>query len=175
MVAALREAGRVAKPGAPVVIQVWGAHESCALEAMKEIARPFFPPRPPDAPPDPDLSRPGALQALASAGGPHARSRFPNIVGLHLPRRGDARPRRSSLQPASRSSSAPSAKTRSKPRSSKASQNTAPPKAATASTTSTTTSSLAREHVRCHARGGTRMARRRGFMSSRGWPSTQRS
>ena len=27
MVAALREAGRVAKPGAPVVIQVWGAHE----------------------------------------------------------------------------------------------------------------------------------------------------
>ena len=27
MVAALREAGRVAKPGAPVVIQVWGAHD----------------------------------------------------------------------------------------------------------------------------------------------------
>ncbi|HET6946099.1 MAG TPA: class I SAM-dependent methyltransferase, partial [Gaiellaceae bacterium] len=29
MVAALREAGRVAKPGAPIVIQVWGAHERC--------------------------------------------------------------------------------------------------------------------------------------------------
>ena len=69
MVAALREAGRVAKPGAPIVIQVWGAHENCSLEAMKEIARPFFPPRPPDAAPDPDLSQPGALEALAIAAG----------------------------------------------------------------------------------------------------------
>jgi SAM-dependent methyltransferase len=69
MVAALREAGRVAKPGAPVVIQVWGAHENCSLEAMKEIARPFFPPRPPDTPADPDLSQPGALEALAIAAG----------------------------------------------------------------------------------------------------------
>ena len=40
IVAALREAGRVAKPAASVVIQVWGAHERCSLEAMKEIARP---------------------------------------------------------------------------------------------------------------------------------------
>src|SRR5207244_7515255 len=70
MVAALREAGRVAKPGAPVVIQVWGAHERCDLEAMKQLARPFLPPRPSDAPPDPDLSEPGALQALATRAGP---------------------------------------------------------------------------------------------------------
>jgi SAM-dependent methyltransferase len=69
MVAALREAGRVAKPGAPVVIQVWGAHERCDLEAMKQIARPFLPPRPPDAPPDPDLSQPGLLRRLASDAG----------------------------------------------------------------------------------------------------------
>jgi SAM-dependent methyltransferase len=69
MVAALREAGRVAKPGAPVVIQVWGAHDRCDLEAMKHVARPFFPPRPPDAPPDPDLSVPGALHGLAVAAG----------------------------------------------------------------------------------------------------------
>ena len=69
MVAALREAGRVAKPGAPVVIQVWGAHENCSLEAMKEIARPFFPPRPPGAPAEPDLSQPGALESLAIAAG----------------------------------------------------------------------------------------------------------
>jgi SAM-dependent methyltransferase len=69
MVAALREAGRVAKPGSPVVIQVWGAHERCDLEAMKLIARPFLPPRPPDAPPDPDLSQPGALETLAVAAG----------------------------------------------------------------------------------------------------------
>jgi len=69
MVAALREAGRVAKPAAPVVIQVWGAHERCDLEAMKQVARPFLPPRPPDAPPDPDLSVPGALEALAVEAG----------------------------------------------------------------------------------------------------------
>lgn len=69
MVAALREAGRVAKPGAPIVIQVWGAHEHCDLEAMKQIARPFLPPRPADAPPDPDLSQPGLLRRLAAEAG----------------------------------------------------------------------------------------------------------
>lgn len=69
MTGALREAGRVAKPGAPVVVQVWGAHERCSLEAMKQIARPYMPPRPPDAPPDPDLSQAGMLESLASAAG----------------------------------------------------------------------------------------------------------
>jgi SAM-dependent methyltransferase len=69
MVAALREAQRVARPGAPVVIQVWGAHERCDLEAMKQIARPLLPPRPEDAPPDPDLSRPGLLRELAVQAG----------------------------------------------------------------------------------------------------------
>jgi SAM-dependent methyltransferase len=69
MVAALREARRVARRGAPVVIQVWGAHERCDLEAMKLLARPFLPPRPADAPPDPDLSRPGLLEALARSAG----------------------------------------------------------------------------------------------------------
>ena len=76
MVIALREAGRVAKPGAPVVIQVWGAHERCDLEEMKQVARPFLPPRPPDAPPDPDLSEPGALQALATRAGLTPESEF---------------------------------------------------------------------------------------------------
>jgi SAM-dependent methyltransferase len=69
MVGALREAGRVAKPAASLVIQVWGAHERCSLEVMKEIARPFMPPRPPDAPPDPDFSQPGTLEALATEAG----------------------------------------------------------------------------------------------------------
>jgi SAM-dependent methyltransferase len=69
MVAALREAGRVAKPGARVVIQVWGAHERCDLEGMKQIARPFLPPRPLDAPPEPDLSQPGVLQSLGTQAG----------------------------------------------------------------------------------------------------------
>jgi SAM-dependent methyltransferase len=69
MVSALGEARRVARPGAPVVIQVWGRHERCDLEAMKRVVRPFLPPRPPDAPPDPDLSQPGLLRELASAAG----------------------------------------------------------------------------------------------------------
>jgi SAM-dependent methyltransferase len=69
MVAALREAGRVAKPGASVIVQVWGAHERCDLEAMKVIVRPFMPPRPPDAPPEPELWRPGALEEMATRAG----------------------------------------------------------------------------------------------------------
>jgi SAM-dependent methyltransferase len=69
IVAALREAGRVAKPGAPVVIQVWGPHERNDLEAMKEIARPFMPARPADAPAEPDLSAPGVLEELAMRAG----------------------------------------------------------------------------------------------------------
>jgi SAM-dependent methyltransferase len=66
---ALREAGRVAKPGAPVVIQVWGPHERNDLEAMKAVARPFLPPRPADAPAEPDYSQPGVLEDLALGAG----------------------------------------------------------------------------------------------------------
>jgi SAM-dependent methyltransferase len=76
MVAALREAGRVARPGASLVIQVWGAHERCDLEAMKQVARPFLPPRPPDAPADPDLSQPGLLRELATRAGLDPRDEF---------------------------------------------------------------------------------------------------
>jgi SAM-dependent methyltransferase len=65
IVAALREAGRVAKPRAPVVIQVWGPHERNDLEAMKAIVRPFLPPRPAGAPPEPEYSAPGVLEKLA--------------------------------------------------------------------------------------------------------------
>jgi SAM-dependent methyltransferase len=68
-VRALREAGRVAKPGAPIVIQVWGPHKRNDLEAMKELVRPFMPPRPADAPPEPDYSAPGVLEALAVEAG----------------------------------------------------------------------------------------------------------
>jgi SAM-dependent methyltransferase len=87
MVAALREAGRVAKPGAPVVIQVWGAHEKCDLEAMKMVARPFLPPRPPDARPDPDLSQPGALEALAAQAGLTPGITFQTTWALEYPDR----------------------------------------------------------------------------------------
>jgi SAM-dependent methyltransferase len=85
MVAALREAGRVAKPGAPVVVQVWGAHERCDLEAVKQFARPFLPPRPPDAPRDPDLSRPGALEALATQAGLTPESEFDTTWAFEYP------------------------------------------------------------------------------------------
>ena len=85
IVAALREAGRVAKPGAPVVIQVWGRHEHCDFEAMKVIARPFFPPRPADAPPDPDLSQPGALHGFATQAGLVPESEFDTIWASEYP------------------------------------------------------------------------------------------
>lgn len=69
MVGALREAGRVAKPGGRVVIQVWGAHGRCDLDVIKPIVRPFFPGYDPDAPPPPDLAAPGALEGIAAAAG----------------------------------------------------------------------------------------------------------
>jgi SAM-dependent methyltransferase len=76
IVAALREAGRVAKPGAAVVIQVWGPHERNDLEAVKAIIRPYFPPRPADAPAEPDYSRPGVLEELATKAGLEPESTF---------------------------------------------------------------------------------------------------
>lgn len=85
LVAALREAGRVAKAGAPVVVQVWGVHERCDLEAMKQVARPFLPPRPPDAPPDPDLSRPGLLRDLAARAGLSPESEFDTTWAFEYP------------------------------------------------------------------------------------------
>jgi hypothetical protein len=36
---------------------------------MKAIARPFFPPRPADAPKEPDYSQPGVLEAIATEAG----------------------------------------------------------------------------------------------------------
>ncbi len=67
MTAALREAGRVAKPGARVVIQVWGRPERCDLTAMKHAVGRLVPP-PPGAPPPP-LWQPGALEGIAAEAG----------------------------------------------------------------------------------------------------------
>jgi SAM-dependent methyltransferase len=69
MIAALREADRVAVPGAPVVIQVWGSPDRCDLEAMKEVVRPFLPSPPADARPRPPLWRPGVLEEIATEAG----------------------------------------------------------------------------------------------------------
>jgi SAM-dependent methyltransferase len=76
IVAALREAGRVAKPGAAVVINVWGPHEVNDLEAVKAIIRPYFPPRPADAPVEPDYSEPGVLEDLATRAGLEPETTF---------------------------------------------------------------------------------------------------
>jgi SAM-dependent methyltransferase len=83
IVAAIREAGRVAKPGAPVVIQVWGPHERNDLEAMKTIMRPFLPPRPADAPPEPDYSAPGVLEEIASRAGLTPKQAFDVRAAYH--------------------------------------------------------------------------------------------
>ncbi len=69
MVDALREAGRVARSGAPVVIQVWGRPERCALDALKHAIAPFLPPPDPDAPRGSALWQPGALEEIATAAG----------------------------------------------------------------------------------------------------------
>ena len=69
MIEALREAGRVAQPGAPVVIQVCGRAEACDLEAMKVVVRPFMPAPPPGSPPALELWKPGVLEAMATEAG----------------------------------------------------------------------------------------------------------
>lgn len=78
LVDALREARRVAKRGAPVVIQVWGRPERCSLEATKQVARRYFPPPPGNAtgPPPPPLWQPGVLEGLASYAGLIPQSAF---------------------------------------------------------------------------------------------------
>ena len=83
--AALRESGRVAKPGAPVVIQVWGRPEACALEAMKVALRPFMPAPPPGTPPAPELWRPGVLEEIAAEAGLRPERAFDTSWAFEYP------------------------------------------------------------------------------------------
>ena len=69
MVGALREAGRVARPGAPVVIQVFGRPEHFDLRLMKEVLARFAPPPPPGRVDAATLWEPGTLEALAAQAG----------------------------------------------------------------------------------------------------------
>ncbi|HSJ74216.1 MAG TPA: class I SAM-dependent methyltransferase [Miltoncostaeaceae bacterium] len=67
MAAALREAARVARPGAAVVVQVWGRPERIGLTPMFAALREL---RTAPAPaPSPPLWRPGALEDVAEAAG----------------------------------------------------------------------------------------------------------
>lgn len=68
-VKALREACRVARPGAPVVIAVWGKAEDCQAGAYVAALGSLLPPPPPSAPGPWALSQEGALEALATEAG----------------------------------------------------------------------------------------------------------
>src|ERR1700760_594601 len=65
--------------------QVGGRHERNDLEAMKEIVRPFMPPRPVDAPPEPEYSEPGVLEGLAGQAGLTPRSAFDTSSAFEFP------------------------------------------------------------------------------------------
>jgi SAM-dependent methyltransferase len=67
MVAALREAGRVAKPGAPVLVQVWGPPERCDLAPMLKAVGSLRPHDPEPQPERPPLWKPGVLEEIATA------------------------------------------------------------------------------------------------------------
>jgi SAM-dependent methyltransferase len=87
MAAALREAGRVARPEAPVVIQVWGRPERCDLEAMKAAVTPFTPGgseirRPPD------FWKPGVLESIAAEAGLDPESAFDTSWAYEYPDEG---------------------------------------------------------------------------------------
>jgi SAM-dependent methyltransferase len=85
MVRALREARRVAKPGAPVVIQVWGRPERCDLTAMKQAVFPLGAPPLPDAAPPPPLWKPGVLEGIASEAGLAPQSAFDLSYAFEYP------------------------------------------------------------------------------------------
>jgi SAM-dependent methyltransferase len=84
MVAAIREAGRVARPAASVVIQVWGRPERCDLEAMKAAVTPFLPGAGGTRKP-PDFWRPGVLEALAAEAGLTPRTAFDTSWAYEYP------------------------------------------------------------------------------------------
>lgn len=69
MVAAVREAGRVARPGSAVVIQVWGRPEHCDLTAMKRALAELAPAPEPGAAAQPALWEPGVLEDVATTAG----------------------------------------------------------------------------------------------------------
>jgi hypothetical protein len=52
---------------------------------MKEIVRPFMPPRPADAPPEPDYSKRGVLEDLATQAGLAPEQAFDKTWALEYP------------------------------------------------------------------------------------------
>ena len=76
MTAALREAGRVAKPGAPVLVQVWGRPERCDLTPMLAAVGGLRPVDPAPSRERPPLWKPGVLEQIATAAGLRTESSF---------------------------------------------------------------------------------------------------
>ena len=98
MVAALREAGRVAKPGAPVVIQVWGRPDRCALTALHPVLAQFLPPSDPNAVRGSELWAPGVLERFATDAGLSPEGTFDVSWSYEYP--DDDDPARGMLSPA---------------------------------------------------------------------------
>jgi len=67
--AALREAGRVARPGGLIAVVTWGAPEDCEAAGYLRALGSLLPPPPPGAPGPFALSEPGALEALVAEAG----------------------------------------------------------------------------------------------------------
>jgi SAM-dependent methyltransferase len=67
--AALREAGRVARRSGTVVIMVWGRQEDCQAAAYLKAVGSMLPPPPPGAPGPFALSQDGALEKLIADAG----------------------------------------------------------------------------------------------------------
>jgi SAM-dependent methyltransferase len=84
MVGALREAGRVARPGAAVVVQVWGRPERCDLEAMKAAVTPFLPGARETRTP-PEFWKPGVLESMAAEAGLSPESCFDTTWSYEYP------------------------------------------------------------------------------------------
>jgi SAM-dependent methyltransferase len=85
IVAALREAGRVAKPGAPVVIQVWGRADRCDVQSIMKAFAAFRPAPVRGTPQPPPLSQPGVLEGVASDAGLTPQDAFDVSWAYHFP------------------------------------------------------------------------------------------
>ena len=69
MVAALREAGRVTRPGGVIAIQVWGRPERTQVAGIVRAFAPHLPFPLPSGPGGRSLAEPGVLEELAGAAG----------------------------------------------------------------------------------------------------------
>jgi SAM-dependent methyltransferase len=69
LVNALREAGRVARPGGRVAMAVWGSAEDVELYTVVAVVGRFLPPPPPASEETPPLAEPGRIEALLEQAG----------------------------------------------------------------------------------------------------------